>query len=185
MLPDDEDNVSIDNTCPPHTGKTIELYCHHHNALCCVLRVSLLHRTFKDVNSIDDTTKSFPFDFIEYVFSKMRDESKTIVEEDENKLATLIADCQTVTNNVAAVIKKAKDKLDDLHRSFQTELDVTYQRHKDSLNDRLHTKKIFHANVENTNQLKVVIKERFYDSQTFIAMEQSKIQLTKHVRRLQ
>ncbi|XP_033731666.1 protein PML-like [Pecten maximus] len=177
--------VFIDNTCPHHTGKTIEVYCHDHNALCCVLCVTLSHRRCTNVSSLGDTTKMFSLDVIECELEKMKDESKTIVEEDENKLTTLEDDYQKMTSNVATMIKKAKDKLDDLHKRFQTGLDVTYRRHRESLHERLRTNRIFQANIKNTNQLMRVVKGKSPDVDAFIVTEQSKTQLLSHVRRLQ
>ncbi|XP_033761627.1 uncharacterized protein LOC117343395 [Pecten maximus] len=177
--------VFIDNTCPRHTGKTIEVYCHDHNALCCVLCLTLSHRRCTQVSSLEDTTKMFSLDVIECELGKMKDESKTIVEEDENKLTTLEADYEKMTSNVARMIKKAQDKLDGLHKRFQTGLDVTYRRHRESLHERLRTNMIFQANIENTNQLMRVVKGKSPDTGTFIVTEQSKTQLLSHVWRLQ
>ncbi|XP_033731665.1 uncharacterized protein LOC117321301 isoform X2 [Pecten maximus] len=177
--------VFVDNTCPRHTGKTIEVYCHDHNALCCVLCMALLHRRCTNVKGIGDTAQMFSLDVIECELGKMTDESKTIVEEDENKLTTLESDYEKMTSNVAMIIEKAKDKLDDLHKRFQTGLDVTYRRHRDSLHERLRTNRIFQANFENTNQLMKVVKGKSPDVDTFIVTEQSKTQLLRHVRRLQ
>ncbi|XP_033731669.1 E3 ubiquitin-protein ligase Midline-1-like [Pecten maximus] len=177
--------VSIVNTCPRHTGKTIEVYCHNHNALCCVLCVTLSHRMCTQVSSLEDTTMMFSLDLIECELGKMKDESKTIVEEDENKLTTLEDDYQKMTSNMAMMIKKAKDKMGDLHQRFQTGLDVTYRRHRESLHERLRTNRIFQANIENTNQLMRVVKEKNPVVDIFIVTEQSKTQLLSHVRRLQ
>ncbi|XP_033731658.1 uncharacterized protein LOC117321295 [Pecten maximus] len=177
--------VSIDNTCPRHTWKTIEVYCHDHNALCCVLCVTLSHRRCTHVSSLEDTTKMLSLDVIECELGKMNDESKTIVEEDENKLTTLEYNYQNMTSNVAMMIKKAKDKLDDLHKRFQIGLDVTYRRHRESLHERLRNNRIFQANIENTNQLMRVVKGKSPVVDTFIVTEQSKTQLLRHVRRLQ
>ncbi|XP_021374183.1 E3 ubiquitin-protein ligase Midline-1-like isoform X1 [Mizuhopecten yessoensis] len=177
--------VTIDETCPHHAGKTIEVYCIDHNALCCVLCVTLSHRSCQNVSSLEDMTKKITPGFVESGIDKINNESKRIVDEDENKLTALATDYQSMTKDMATMIKKAKDKLDDLQADFETGLDHTYKRNKDSLLDRLRTNKVFQTNVQNTNQLMLLMKERGSDCQQFITAEQSKTQIIRHVRRLQ
>ncbi|XP_060081558.1 uncharacterized protein LOC132560871 [Ylistrum balloti] len=177
--------VLVNEICPQHTGKKIELYCLDHGALCCVLCITLLHRACKHVSTLGDISKNFSLSPIEDELGKMKTESKTIVNEDESKLACLDANYQTVTKDVATLIKKAKDKLEDLHGVFQTGLDRTYKREKSSLSDRLRINKVFQANVENTKHLLMLIKERRPESEMFIAAEQSKTQILRNARRLQ
>ncbi|OWF51228.1 E3 ubiquitin-protein ligase TRIM56 [Mizuhopecten yessoensis] len=62
-------SADIDEDCPRHRGKILEVYCSDHSELCCVVCFATKHRECKQIHSIDDVSEEFNMDEVCSIFT--------------------------------------------------------------------------------------------------------------------
>ncbi|OWF35803.1 probable E3 ubiquitin-protein ligase MID2 [Mizuhopecten yessoensis] len=179
-------DMMVNGVCSNHDEKPLEIYCLDHTAMCCSVCVSLSHRSCNHVKSLRDVIEKTMTDRSshETEWEDITDESKKMLDEEDAGFTFLVSKEKAVSAEMTNRIQQAKDKLDDLNTTFQSDLAEKCNEHRKQLSPRRNHVNTFHINAENSNMLMTRLEKQCSDRDRFIMREKTKNQISAHYRRL-
>ncbi|XP_021359302.1 uncharacterized protein LOC110454221 [Mizuhopecten yessoensis] len=179
-------NTTINENCPNHEERELDVYCLDHSSMCCCICVSVSHKNCNRIKPIDDVIKTTftGQPSLETAWKIIKDEATTMLEDDESEMTLLNSKEKEVTVEVARMIQQAKDKLDGLNITFKSELADKCNALRKQVSDRMNCVKKFRTNSENSNILMNRIDKQGTDRQRFITREKTKHQMSEHYRHM-
>ncbi|OWF40007.1 uncharacterized protein LOC110464376 [Mizuhopecten yessoensis] len=176
--------VSVNETCPEHDGKRLELFCLDHNSLCCSMCITLSHRSCQRYKSIDNIVSKTKLYSQQSEWSRMKEETGKLVNESENNREKLELRKKALLETMSANVQRSKNTLDDLFTRFQENVDHVVRSQSEVLWNREKFVKGFFTNVENCNTYMALLDTQGSSVQRFIGREQTISQISSHFRRL-
>ncbi|XP_069140636.1 tripartite motif-containing protein 2-like [Argopecten irradians] len=178
--------ASVYEMCHQHVGNTFDFYCVDHSAMCCNTCVLVSHRQCNNVKPMKDVIKKSTAtpSPVESELKEVTEEIKKMIEEDDLGIDALNAKEKEVLTVMTDRIDKAKDKLDILKKTFQSDVADIFRLRREQLMTRRKCVKSFHINVENSHQLISDSEHQLTDRHRFVIREHTKNQLSGHYRRM-
>ncbi|XP_021362635.1 transcription intermediary factor 1-beta-like [Mizuhopecten yessoensis] len=173
-------DISISENCPTHTDKMLDVYCLDHSEMCCSVCVSLLHRTCSNIKSMEEVVRKTMQCSRETEWQEIRDEAEKMLEDDDAEIAKINSKEKEVSANMTKHVKHAKDHLDGMHATCQTECSRQFDLFRQQLAFRRQHNEAFHT--KSTNTALLMSHQLGSDRQRFITREKAKGQLSGHFR---
>ncbi|XP_069140692.1 tripartite motif-containing protein 3-like [Argopecten irradians] len=172
--------------CHRHEGNPFGFYCVDHSAMCCNTCVLVSHRQCNNVKPIKDVINKSTANLspVEVELKEVTEETKKILEEDNLGIAALNAKENEILTGMTDRIEKAKDKLDNLKKTFQSEIADMFRERREQLLTRRKCVNAFHINAENSHQLIADLDQHLSDRHRFVMREHTKNEISGHYRRM-
>ncbi|XP_021359274.1 uncharacterized protein LOC110454213 [Mizuhopecten yessoensis] len=179
-------DTTVNENCPNHEGHPLEVYCLDHSSMCCCICVAISHKNCNHIKPIDDVIKATftGQPSLETAWKIIKDKATTMLEDDESGMTLLNTKEKDVIVDMTRKIQQAKDKLDGLNTTFQSELADQCKVHRQQHSARMECVKKFQTNAENSNILMTRFDKQCTDRQRFVMREKTKQQLSGHYRRM-
>ncbi|XP_060067096.1 RING finger protein 207-like [Ylistrum balloti] len=174
---------SVRETCPQHPGKTLEVYCIDHHALCCILCLAVSHRECKHMRSVEDVSRG-AMATCDHIWVKLDAESKKLLQIDEQALSALELDKENVTLSIETMIDAVRKTLDELQTKFLEDVNIAHDKNRQLLKQHKRNTEQFYTNMKNTRLLMSLTDGHVTPRLAFIARDQASVQLTSHYQRL-
>ncbi|XP_069140633.1 tripartite motif-containing protein 3-like [Argopecten irradians] len=178
--------ASVYEMCHQHVGNTFDFYCVDHSAMCCNTCVLVSHRQCNNVKPMKDVIKKSTAtpSPVESELKEVTEEIKKMIEEDDLGIDALNAKEKEVLTVMTDRIDKAKDKLDNMKKTFQSDVADIFRLRREQLMTRRKCVHSFHINVENSHQLISDSEHQLSDRHRFVIREHTKNQILGHYRRM-
>ncbi|XP_069140465.1 E3 ubiquitin-protein ligase Midline-1-like [Argopecten irradians] len=172
--------------CHQHDGKPLELYCIDHSTMCCNTCVLVSHRQCNNVKPMKDviTKSKAKLHPVEAILKEVTEETKKMIEEDDLGIAALNAKEKEVLTGMTSRIEKAKDKLDNLKKIFQSNIVGKFKECREQILSRQKCVHVFRINAENSHQLMLDVDQHLPDRHQFAMREHTKNQISGHYRQM-
>ncbi|XP_069139351.1 LOW QUALITY PROTEIN: uncharacterized protein [Argopecten irradians] len=179
--------ANVYEMCHQHVGNTFGFYCVDHSAMCCNTCVLVSHRQCNNVQPMKDVIKKSTANpsSVEAELKAVTEETNKLIEEDDLGIDALNAKEKEVLTVMTDRIDKAKDKLDILKKTFQSDVADMFKEHKEQLSNRRKCVNAFHINAENSHQLMSDSEHQLTDRHRFVMREHTKHQISGHYRRME
>ncbi|KAK3084933.1 hypothetical protein FSP39_021610 [Pinctada imbricata] len=177
----------IDELCPLHPSKVIEVYCLDHSKMCCSVCFATKHRHCTDVKSIEECAEDLPKDVLKLITTKLDSLLESVedeIKEKEKMSEKRKKSREEIVVKMTQCIEAAKKNLDILLQQFESDIHRTDSSDESQLQNIL---KIFQglktSVIGDRQMLESAIK---YGSKTqvFVALEKVKIQMGDLMKRL-
>ncbi|XP_022297483.2 uncharacterized protein LOC111106895 [Crassostrea virginica] len=180
-------DIEIDEPCPIHKGKYLEVYCQDHDQLCCSICFATKHRTCRKVESIEDIAAELNPPCPQMTQTVLTDALKNledIQEEYRNKVQKLntrkqeICACtETKVEEIIALVNKA-------HGQWMKQFE---QKHSDTVgNIEIASDEVkrYAMTVQEAKTLLEKVLEQGSQKQIFVTRYKVRHQILEHVDRL-
>ena len=179
--------IEIDEPCPSHMGKFLEVFCQDHDQLCCSICFATKHKACRKVEAIEDVAaepnpkcpQMTTTCFID-ALKKLED----IQEEYRNKVQNLNSRKQEICACTAKKIDEIKALLDKAHDQWIKEFE---QNHSDAVgNIEIASDEVkrFAMTVQEAKTLFEKVLEHGSPKQIFVTRCKVRHQISEHVDRL-
>ncbi|XP_069115367.1 protein PML-like [Argopecten irradians] len=175
--------LSFYENCFQHPGKTLEIYCLDHQALCCILCLAVSHRECKHVRSIEDVSKE-PRATCSDMWISLENKSKTLTRQYNDAISMLDRDKEHITATMSAKLNTARKKIDKLQERFNHDVEMEHKKNKQDLLNYKENAEQFYTNIKNTQMLMSALENHVDSRQAFIALNIVSVQLTRHYQRM-
>ncbi|XP_069140991.1 E3 ubiquitin-protein ligase TRIM33-like [Argopecten irradians] len=180
-------NNSIDEDCPQHRGKVLEVYCSDHSELCCVVCFATKHRECKQIHPIDELSEGFDIDDACLKFSAETTEIEqklvTLASVKNTKISNVDEEAKFVTTKITDSVNKAKTKLDNVCDTLINDVKQKYETEKQKLQRQHKQIQSFEKDVQNCRKVMTSVSAGTR-RQVFITFQKIKSQLFSHFSQL-
>ncbi|XP_033750915.1 uncharacterized protein LOC117335102 [Pecten maximus] len=180
-------NTDVDEDCPRHRGKIIEVYCSDHSELCCVVCFATKHRECKHIHCIDDVSEGFNVDDVCLKFtSEMRDIEQVLLSlasVKETNIVKVNEEVKVVTTEITEAVGNAKVKLDSVRDNLICDVKNKYATEKQKLQRQRKRLQAFEKDVKNCCKVMTSVSSGT-KRQAFVTFQKIKSQLTSHYHQL-
>ncbi|XP_060071215.1 E3 ubiquitin-protein ligase TRIM56-like [Ylistrum balloti] len=180
-------DVEIDEDCPRHRGKVLEVYCSDHLELCCVICFATKHRECKHITSIDDVSEEFDVkEVCSAFFSEMAEitrETKSIVALKEKDIENVGTKVKTIAMEITQIVDVSKDRLDYLRKSLIDNMKHKYETEKQKVEEKHKYVHAFENDVKNCCKVITSVSSGTR-RQAFVMFEKIKSELSSHFQQL-
>ncbi|XP_021362333.1 uncharacterized protein LOC110456101 [Mizuhopecten yessoensis] len=179
-------DVMVNEICPSHDGKQLDVYCVDHSVMCCGVCVSVSHRHCNNVKPIEDLVRKTKAGqhTRETEWKELREETKKMLDDDDLGVTLLTSTEKEVSAEMTNRIQQAKDKLDNLNATYQSDLADKCKALRKKISARRMCVNTFHTNAENSHLLMSHLDQQISERHKFFIREQSKNQISGHYRRM-
>ncbi|XP_078341682.1 uncharacterized protein LOC144627772 [Crassostrea virginica] len=135
-----KNDIEIDEPCPLHKGKYLEVFCQDHDQLCCSICFATKHRACKKVEAIEDVaaepnplcSQMTPMCFINVLekLENIQEEYKSKVKKLNTRKQEICACTETKVEEIKAFLDEIKAKLDKAHAQWMKQFE---QKHSDAI----------------------------------------------------
>ncbi|CAG2232793.1 unnamed protein product [Mytilus edulis] len=172
------------NICPEHKGEELKLFCADHQTPCCSMCVSINHRRFEKVLSIENAA-------IEYATTDKVKDLRTQLSEVDHDVKSIIKDRASAKENIEKQYEqKTKDletifsdlvaKINDIKIRREAELLKTYNEAKETIDTSIIIFQNKQKNIENEKQILDAAVNMASNVQVMIEVEKLKKHLEGH-----
>ncbi|XP_021362318.1 uncharacterized protein LOC110456093 [Mizuhopecten yessoensis] len=179
-------DVMVDEICPRHDRKQLDVYCVDHSAMCCSVCVSVSHRHCSNIKPIEDVVRKTKAGqhTRETEWKELREETKKMLDDDDLGMTLLTSIENELSAKMTNRIQQAKDKLDNLNATYQSDLADKCKALRQKLSSRRMCVNTFHTNAENSHLLMSHLDQHISERHKFFIREQTKSQISGHYRRM-
>ena len=180
--------LDVDELCPIHVDKILEVFCFDHKKLCCVICLATGHRKCI-VKTLDDIAKEEKecVDMEEFIInlSKAEQCTQTTLEESKEKLAELRGDKELLLQSISEVISDAKSHMDTLHGELKGSIEKTFSNAEQMQEFDIDCIVAFQKTLCHNKMLTEAVKERGSRKQKFLTTEKTRMSIEKDFEKLQ
>ncbi|OWF41920.1 uncharacterized protein LOC110461790 [Mizuhopecten yessoensis] len=179
-------DVMVNEICPSHDGKQLDVYCVDHSVMCCGVCVSVSHRHCNNVKPIEDVVRKTKTGqhTRETELKELSEETKKMLDDDDLGMTLLTSTEKEVSAEMTNRIQQAKDKLDNLNVTYQLDLADKCKALRKKISARRMCVNTFNTNAENSHLLMSHLDQQISERHKFFIREQTKNQIPGHYRRM-
>lgn len=181
-------DFDVDVCCMQHEGKTLEVYCHDHGKMCCVICLATQHRKCEHVSTFEEIVinpKNLePEENFTKYLNKMDEKTQELKVQIEENIKVLDHERSEISKKVTSVVQKAKDKLDQLKTNFLLKFDKKHEIQNSKLREQKERIETFLNQVKKGKKLLQTVRHRGSPKQLFIIKEKLKMQLREQLEQL-
>ncbi|XP_062592862.1 uncharacterized protein LOC134254352 [Saccostrea cucullata] len=179
--------IEIEESCPLHTGKVIDVFCHDHQELCCSVCLVKQHKLCKNVNTLEDKAHEVDRESIRKTAFKYISLEKTVQDillENQNKVSELNTRKQEICMTTEEKVQEIKSLVDNAHAMWLKRFE---QNHADSVGNieiaSEELRRFFTTVHEARTMLQSVLKSGS-SKQLFVTNYKLQNQISDHITRL-
>lgn len=180
--------LEMDEPCPIHMNKVLEVFCFDHRKICCSICFATQHRNCDNVKSLDDIAmnEEESIDVGDFVvtISSAEDSTSTALNEANEKLTHLDDDKKLMLQSLADIISKTKSHLDTLHEELKGSIEKTFSNTEQSQQFGIECMAAFQKMLIHSQKVAEAVQEHGSEKQKFVTMETTKMAIEKHFERL-
>lgn len=180
--------LEMDEPCPIHINKVLEVFCFDHRNICCSICFATEHRTCDTVKSLDEIAmneeESIDVDGFVYTISYAEDSTSTAHNEANEKLTHIDDDKKLMLQSLADIIAKTKSHLDTLHEELKGSIEKTFSNTEQSQQFGIECMAAFQKMLIHSQKIAEAVEEHGSEKQKFVTMETTKMAIEKHFERL-
>lgn len=180
--------LEMDETCPVHSDKLLEVFCFDHRKLCCSICFATDHRKCDEVSSLDEIAneKIETFDIDEFLnkLSEVEQSTQSAVDKTKENLSRINGDKESMLQSIADIISSTKSHLDTLHEELKLAIEKTFSDAENCQQFDIECLIAFQKTLVHDKSITEAIKEHGSRKQKFVTLEKTKDALKKHFERL-
>lgn len=180
--------LEMDEPCPIHMNKVLEVFCFDHRKICCSICFAAQHRNCDNVKSLDDIAmneeESIDVDDFVYKISLAEESTSTALNEANEKLTHFDDDKKLMMQSLADIIAKTKSHLDTLHEELKGSIEKTFSNTEQSQQFGIECMTAFQKMLIHSQKINEAVEEHGSEKQKFVTMETTKMAIEKHFERL-
>ncbi|KAK3084108.1 hypothetical protein FSP39_008261 [Pinctada imbricata] len=177
----------IDEICPLHPSKVIEVYCLDHSKMCCSVCFATKHRHCKDVKSIEECAEDLSEDVLKLITTKLESLLESVeveIKEKENIGEQRRKFKEDTVVKMTQCIEAAKKNLDILLQQFESDIDRKNSSAESQLQNILKMLQGIKISVIGDKQMLESANKYGSKTQLFVALEKMKIQLGEQMKQI-
>lgn len=180
--------LEMDEPCPLHSNKVLEVFCFDHRKLCCSICFATDHRKCDTVTSLDEIAneKKEIFDIDDFLnkLSDVEQCTKSAVDKAKENLSRINGDKESMLQSIADLISSTKSHLDTLHEELKLSIEKTFSDAENCQQVDMECLIAFQKTLVHDKNITEAIKEHGSKKQKFVTLEKTKDALEKHFERL-
>lgn len=180
--------LEMDEPCPLHSNKVLEVFCFDHRKLCCSICFATEHRKCDNVSSLDEISneKIETFDIDDFLnkLSEVEQCTKSAVDKAKENLGRINGDKVSMLQSIADIISGTKSHLDTLHEELKLSIEKTFSDTENCQQFDMECLVAFQKTLVYDKRFTKAIKEHGSTKQKFVTLEKTKDALEKHFERL-
>lgn len=183
--------LEMDEPCPLHSGKVLEVFCFDHKKLCCSICFATEHRKCDTVTSLDEIANEkkeheeiFDIDDFLNKLSDVEQCTKSAVDKAKENLGRINGDKESMLQSIADIISSTKSHLDTLHEELKLSIEKTFSDTENCQQFDIECLVAFQKTLVHDKGIIEAIKEHGSRKQKFVTLEKTKDALEKHFKRL-
>uniref|UniRef100_K1RZN5 Tripartite motif-containing protein 3 n=1 Tax=Magallana gigas TaxID=29159 RepID=K1RZN5_MAGGI len=180
--------LEMDEPCPLHSGKVLEVFCFDHKKLCCSICFATDHRKCDTVTSLDEIAneKIETFDIDDFLNQLSEAEQCTQSAKDKAKenLGRINSDKESMLQSIADIISGTKSHLDTLHEELKLSIEKRFSDTENCQQFDIECLIAFQKTLIHDKSITEAIKDHGSIRQKFVTLEKTKDTLEKHFQRL-
>ncbi|KAK3084252.1 hypothetical protein FSP39_010707 [Pinctada imbricata] len=177
----------MDEICPYHPSKVIEVYCSDHSKMCCSVCFATKHRHCKDVKAIEECAEDLPEGVIKDISTKLESLLKSVEEEikGKEKIGEKRMKCkEEIVVKMTQCVEAAKKNLDILLKKFESDVDNHDSSAESQLQNILKILQGIKTSVVGDMQMLETANEFGSKTQVFVALEKAKTQMNEQLKQI-
>lgn len=180
--------LEMDEPCPLHSDKVLEVFCFDHRKLCCSICFAIDHRKCDIVTSLDEIAneekETFDIDDFLNKLSEAEQCTQIAVDKAKENLGQINGDKESMLQSIADIISSTKSHLDTLQEELKLSIEKTFSDTENCQQFDMECLIAFQKMLIHDKNLTEAIKEHGSSKQKFVTMEKTKGALEKHFERL-
>lgn len=174
--------------CLFHREKRLEFYCFDHEKLCCSVCRHTQHEECDTMTSLDAMSRNEIIEPLTKILMSKTQNLKYFTEEaiqkTEKNIKELHDQKDEILKDVAGMIQKKKDHLDDLHSQLQRSFKAAHGDQITNLSSLVQALKKFDTALEDGREIVSAMSQEGSERQIFLTNEKVKIQISDHMDKL-
>lgn len=180
--------LEMDEPCPLHPDKVLEVFCSDHRKLCCSICFATDHRKCNIVTSLDEIAnknkETFDIDDFLNKLSEAEKCTQSAIDKAKEKLGRINGDKESMLQSIADVISGTKSHLDTLHEELKLSIEKTFSDTENCQEFDMECLIAFQKTLIYDKHLTEATKEHGSRKQKFVTLEKTKSTIEKHFERL-
>lgn len=180
--------LEMDEPCPLHSDKVLEVFCFDHRKLCCSICFAIDHRKCETVTSLDDIAneKIETFDIEDFLnkLSEVEQCTKSAVDKAKENFGRINGDKESMLQSIADIISGTKSHLDTLHEELKLSIEKKFSDTENCQQFDMESLIAFQKTLIHDKNFTEAIKEHGSRKKMFVTLEKTKSALEKHFERL-
>lgn len=180
--------LEMDEPCPLHSDKVLEVFCFDHRKLCCSICFAIDHRKCDIVTSLDEIAneekETFDIDDFLNKLSEVEQCTQSAIDKVKENLGRINCDKESMLQSIADFISDTKSHLDSLHEELKLSIEKTFSDTENCQQFDMECLVAFQKTLNHDKSITKAIKEHGSRKQKFVTLEKTKGALEKHFERL-
>lgn len=130
-----------DEFCAQHREKRIEMFCKHHDALCCIICVTTNHKQCTSVFPVEDMAEGIRNNGeIAYITNQLKQancEIMQLVKDRQKNISDFTQQHHRIENDIAKFRQEVKQHIDELEQRCKKSVDVIYKENLSDMNEQV------------------------------------------------
>lgn len=180
--------LEMDEPCPVHADKVLEIFCFDHEKICCNVCFATEHRNCDNVRSLDEIAKDKDeiIDMSDFVDTMSRATQCTVeaLNKANEKLVQLADDKDSMLQSVDDIIANTKSHLDTLHEELRGSIQKTFSNTEQSQEFDRECVAAFQKMLTQSQKLAEAVQEHGSRKEKFVNMEKTRMAIENDFERL-
>lgn len=180
--------LEMDEPCPLHSNKVLEVFCFDHRKLCCSICFATDHRKCDIVTSLDEIAneekETFDIDDFLNKLSEAEQCTQIAVDKAKENLGRINGDKKSMLKSIADIVSSTKSHLDTLHEELKLSIEKTFSETENCQQFDMECLVAFQKTLVHDKRFTEAIKGHGSKKQKFVTLEKTKDALEKHLERL-
>lgn len=173
-----------DEYCVQHRDKRIEMFCKHHEALCCIICVTTSHKQCTSVFPVEDMAEGIRNSGeIAYITNQLKQancEITQIVKDRQKNISDFTQQHHRIENDIAKLRQEVNQHIDELEQRCKKSVDVIYKENLSDMNEQVEHLQYREKAISNCQKVLQTCVKYGSDYKLFLEMVKLKHQINEH-----
>lgn len=170
--------LEMDEPCPLHSDKVLEVFCFDHRKLCCSICFAIDHRKCDIVTSLDEIAneekETFDIDDFLNKLSEAEQCTQSAIDKVKENLGRINGDKKSMLQSIADFISDTKSHLDTLHEELKLSIEKTFSDTENCQQFDMECLVAFQKTLVHDKRFTEAIKGHGSRKQKFVTLEKNK-----------
>lgn len=173
-----------DENCTLHREKRVEMYCKHHDSLCCIICVTSGHKQCESIIPIEEIAQEIRNNGdITDVTNQLKHancEITQIIKDRQKNISDFTQQHQRIETDLVKFRQEINKHLDELEQRFKKNMNVLYNENLSQMNEQVERLQNREKAIKNCQRVLQTCLKHGTDYKLFLEMVKLKQQIREH-----